>query len=104
MAELITHPPAMRKAQDEIRAAFSDASHVTEDHMDRLPYLKVVLKETLRLHPSNPLLLPRQPPADAQILGYIIPAHTRVIINGWAIGRDPETWGRMRKSSCQRDS
>uniref|UniRef100_A0A0D9UYJ6 Cytochrome P450 n=1 Tax=Leersia perrieri TaxID=77586 RepID=A0A0D9UYJ6_9ORYZ len=93
MAELITHPHAMRRAQEEIRSVVGDAGHVTQDHMDKLPYLKAVFKETLRLHPPIPLLLPREPPADAEILGYKIRAHTRVIINGWAIGHDTVTWG-----------
>ena len=34
MAELITHPRAMRKLQDEIRAAVGGAAHVTEDHVE----------------------------------------------------------------------
>uniref|UniRef100_A0A0E0JFW2 Cytochrome P450 n=1 Tax=Oryza punctata TaxID=4537 RepID=A0A0E0JFW2_ORYPU len=93
MAELITHQDAMRKAQDEIRAVAGVAGRVTEDQMDKLPYLKAVIKETLRLHPPNPLLVPHEPPADAEIQGYTVPAHTRVLINAWTIGRDPTTWG-----------
>uniref|UniRef100_A0A0E0FIX7 Cytochrome P450 n=1 Tax=Oryza nivara TaxID=4536 RepID=A0A0E0FIX7_ORYNI len=30
-----------------------------------------------------------------RILGYTIPAHTRVVINAWAIGRDPAAWGQQ---------
>uniref|UniRef100_A0A0D3ELB4 Cytochrome P450 n=1 Tax=Oryza barthii TaxID=65489 RepID=A0A0D3ELB4_9ORYZ len=92
---LINHPRAMRKAQNEIRAVVSNTSHVTKDHVDKLPYLKAVFKETLRLHPPLPLLIPREPPANAQILGYTIPAHTWVVINAWAIGRDPSAWGQQ---------
>uniref|UniRef100_A0A0D9Y5I8 Cytochrome P450 n=1 Tax=Oryza glumipatula TaxID=40148 RepID=A0A0D9Y5I8_9ORYZ len=93
MAELITHRNAMHKVQDEIRAVVGVTGCVTEDHIDRLPYLKAVLKETLRLHPPNPLLVPHVPLADTEILGYTIPTHTRVLINAWTIGRDPATWG-----------
>ncbi|XP_037437727.1 cytochrome P450 71A1-like [Triticum dicoccoides] len=94
MAELIAHPHAMRKLQDEIRAAVGGADHVTEDHVDKVGYLKAVVKETLRLHPPVPLLVPREPPADAEILGHHVPARTQVVINSWAIGRDPATWER----------
>uniref|UniRef100_J3KXX1 Cytochrome P450 71A1 n=1 Tax=Oryza brachyantha TaxID=4533 RepID=J3KXX1_ORYBR len=94
MAELLTHPSAMRRAQEELRAVVGVPSRVTEDHMDRLPYLKAVLKETLRLHPPIPLLVPREPPADAELQGYGIPARTRVVINAFAIGRDPAAWGQ----------
>ncbi|KAL6627001.1 hypothetical protein ACP70R_030727 [Stipagrostis hirtigluma subsp. patula] len=93
MAELVTHPRAMRKLQDEIRAAVGPtAGAVTEDRLDGLPYLKAVVKETLRLHVPIPLLVPREPLADAEILGYHVPARTRVVINAWAIARDPATW------------
>jgi cytochrome P450 len=94
IAELVTHPSSMRKLQDEIRAAVGVAEHVvvTEDHLDKLSYLKAVVKETLRLHPPIPLLVPREPPNDAEILGHHVPAGTRVVINAWAIGRDPASW------------
>nr|CAB3475666.1 unnamed protein product [Digitaria exilis] len=88
MAELVTHPRAMRRLQDEVRAA----AIVDEDHIADLPYLKAVVKETLRLHAPIPLLVPREPPADAEIMGYHVPARTRVVINAWAIGRDPAAW------------
>ncbi|KAM0894232.1 hypothetical protein ACQ4PT_024631 [Festuca glaucescens] len=103
IAELIAHPSSMRKLQDDIRAVVGDSSLpsasslVTEDQLDRLSYLKAVVKETLRLHPPIPLLVPREPPNDAEILGYHVPARTRVVINAWAIGRDPASWDRAEE-------
>ncbi|KAM0913595.1 hypothetical protein ACQ4PT_012033 [Festuca glaucescens] len=98
IAELIAHPDSMRKLQDEIRVVVGVAERVvTEDHLDKLLYLKAVVKETLRLHPPIPLLVPREPPSDAEILGYHVPARTRVVINAWAIGRDPATWDRAEE-------
>ncbi|CAM0914186.1 unnamed protein product [Alopecurus aequalis] len=93
MAELINSPEKMRKLQDEIRAAVGAGGNVTEDHLPDLPYLKAVVKETLRLHPPTPLLLPRETLEDTELLGYHIPAGTRVLVHAWAIGRDPATWG-----------
>jgi len=92
MAELVTHPRAMRRAQDEVRAAAAGSTGVKEDHVAQLDYLKAVVKETLRLHAPVPLLVPREPPADAEILGYHVPPRTRVLVNAWAISRDPATW------------
>jgi cytochrome P450 len=99
MAELITHPRAMRRAQDEVRAAAagSTGGGVNEDHVAQLDYLKAVVKETLRLHAPVPLLVPREPAADAEILGFHVPARTRVLVNAWAIGRDPATWERAEE-------
>ncbi|PUZ58793.1 hypothetical protein GQ55_5G536500 [Panicum hallii var. hallii] len=92
MAELVTHPRAMRKLQDEIRAA-AGSTGVDEGHVAQLHYLKAVVKETLRLHAPIPLLVAREPPADAEVLGYHVPARTRVVVNAWAVGRDPAAWG-----------
>lgn len=97
MAELISHPPDMRKLQDEIRAAVGGADFVTEEHLDKVRYLKAVIKEAFRLHPPLPLLVPREPSADAEILGHHVPAGTQVVINAWAIGRDPATWERAEE-------
>ncbi|XP_048572722.1 (+)-menthofuran synthase-like [Triticum urartu] len=95
MAELINHPHEMRKLQAEVRAAVSPGAGavVTEAHLPHLPYLKAVINETLRLHPPSPLLLPRETLEDTRLLGHDVPAGTRVLINAWAIGRDPATWG-----------
>ncbi|CAL4928229.1 unnamed protein product [Urochloa decumbens] len=97
MAELVTHPVAMRRLQDEIRDAVGSSpggsGSVSEDHLSKLPYLKAVTRETLRLHVPAPLLVPRETVRDTQLLGYHVPARTRVLINAWAINRDPAAWG-----------
>ncbi|CAL4966151.1 unnamed protein product [Urochloa decumbens] len=94
MAELINHPHEMRKVQDEIRAAVGDVDCVTEDDLPELLYLKCVIKETFRLRTPLPLLLPRETMEDTELLGYHVPARSRVIVNAWAIARDPAAWER----------
>ncbi|CAN1275747.1 Cytochrome P450 76A2 [Linum perenne] len=65
---------------------------VEESDIDELPFLQAIVKETFRLHPPLPLLVPRRVEEDALFMGYHVPKGTQVLVNAWAIGRDPEAW------------
>ncbi|ONK81574.1 uncharacterized protein A4U43_C01F30700 [Asparagus officinalis] len=94
VAELIKNPDVMKRVQEEVRGITLCRGEITEESIDRMKYLKAVIKETLRLHPPGPLLLPRETMEEVELQGYHIPAGTRVIVNAWAIGRDPRSWDK----------
>ncbi|VVB01931.1 unnamed protein product [Arabis nemorensis] len=94
MTELIRHPACMKKLQDEVRSSTKPhTSYIKEEEVENMKYLKAVIKEVLRLHPSLPMLIPRLLSEDVKLKGYHIAAGTEVIINAWAIQRDPAIWG-----------
>ncbi|KAK2976250.1 hypothetical protein RJ640_021961, partial [Escallonia rubra] len=97
MTELVRNPPVMKKAQEEVRQLIGDGANVEEDDLEKLPYLKAVLKETMRLHPAGPLLVPRETTQSCVINGYEIQPKTLVFVNAWAIGKDPEAWENPEK-------
>ncbi|XP_065874556.1 cytochrome P450 736A117-like [Euphorbia lathyris] len=97
MAELLRHPDVMKKLQNEIREMAKSKSEITEDDLHKLPYLKAVIKEALRLHPPLPLLVLRVATQDVKVQGFNIAVGTQVIINAYAIGRDPALWDRAEE-------
>ncbi|CAA7050733.1 unnamed protein product [Microthlaspi erraticum] len=92
LSELLRNPEKLTKVQDEINQVIGQNGVVQESDISRLPYLQAVVKETFRLHPAAPLLLPRKSETDVEILGYLVPKDTQVLVNVWAIGRDPSVW------------
>ncbi|KAK9069898.1 hypothetical protein SSX86_010294 [Deinandra increscens subsp. villosa] len=92
LSELIRNPQAMTKLQQEVREIANGKPKITEDDLDHMPYLKAVVKETFRMHMPLPLLVPRESTQDVKLMGYDIASGTQVLINAWAVGRDPSVW------------
>ncbi|KAM3682323.1 hypothetical protein ACJW31_12G064600 [Castanea mollissima] len=80
MAELMRNQDVLHKLRDELKREIG-TEMVKESHLAHLPYLEACVKETLRLYPPGPLLLP--------LMGYTIPKDSKILVNMWAIGRDP---------------
>ncbi|GJN24717.1 hypothetical protein PR202_gb12472 [Eleusine coracana subsp. coracana] len=92
----------MAKACAELRRVIGERRNIEESEIGQLPYLQAVVKETFRLHPPAPLLLPRRAEKTTEIMGYTIPNGSRVLINIWAIGRDANIWPEPEKFTPER--
>ncbi len=97
MSELMRNPRIMEKAQAEVRAVFGKKGKVDEAGLEELTYVKSVIKEDLRVHIPLPLLIPRESTEKCELGGFNLPPKTRVIINGWSTGRDPNYWKEPEK-------
>ncbi|KAJ9177668.1 hypothetical protein P3X46_012860 [Hevea brasiliensis] len=97
LSELIIHPRVMKKVQKELEEKVGKERMVEESDLESLEYLEMVIKETFRLHPVAPLLLPHEATEDTIIEGFLIPKKSHIIINAWAIGRDPNAWSDAEK-------
>ncbi|MBA0744571.1 hypothetical protein Gogos_007186 [Gossypium gossypioides] len=92
MTELLRHPNKLRKVIEELDAIIGDQNVVEESNLPRLLYLDAVVKETFRIHPPVPLLVPHMPSETTVIAGYTIPKNSCIFFNVWAIQRDAEFW------------
>ncbi|KAK3126533.1 hypothetical protein QOZ80_7AG0558020 [Eleusine coracana subsp. coracana] len=102
MVELLQNPLSMAKACAELGRVIGERRNIEESEIDQLPYLQAVVKETFRLHPPAPLLLPRRAEKTTEIMGYTIPNGSRVLINIWAMGRDANIWPEPEKFTPER--
>nr|XP_045086840.1 geraniol 8-hydroxylase-like [Aegilops tauschii subsp. strangulata] len=102
MTELLQNQSSMTKICDELAQVIDARKKIEEADIARLPYLQAVIKETLRLHPPAPPLLPRQAKVMVKIEGYTIPMGSRLFINIWAIGRDKDVWTEPEKFMPER--
>ncbi|XP_015698341.2 cytochrome P450 81Q32-like [Oryza brachyantha] len=92
MAQLLTHPEAMKKARAEIDANVGTARLVEEADMASLPYLQCVIKETLRLRPVGPVIPAHEAMEDCTVAGFRVRRGTMILVNAWAIHRDSDVW------------
>ncbi|XP_061983088.1 cytochrome P450 726A27-like [Populus nigra] len=97
MSELMKNPRVMKKAEKEVRQVFNDLGTIPDEtSLHDLKFLKLIIKETLRLHPPVPLI-PRECRKRCDVNGYDIHVKSKVLINAWAIGRDPNCWNEPER-------
>jgi len=87
--ELLKHPEVMKKVQDELDNVVGHQRIVDEKDVPRLKYLQDIVKETFRLHPPVPTLIPHENLEFCEVGGYHVSAKSMILVNVWAIHRDP---------------
>ncbi|KAG7034317.1 Cytochrome P450 81E8, partial [Cucurbita argyrosperma subsp. argyrosperma] len=92
LCHLLNNPEVLKKARDEIDTQIGQERLVEEPDVSKLPYLQGIISETLRLTPAAPMLLPHYAANDCTIHGYDVPRDTMLLVNAWAIHRDPIEW------------
>ncbi|GLJ44442.1 hypothetical protein SUGI_0932270 [Cryptomeria japonica] len=97
MAEVIKQPRIQRKIQEELDRVVGRERMVEESDLGELQYLRCVVRETFRMHPAGPFLIPHQSVMDTTLGGFHIPANTRVFINTYGLGRNTKIWERVEE-------
>lgn len=92
MSNLLNHPESLNKVKNELDTKIGEDRILDEEDISNLPYLQNVISETLRLYPAAPLLAPHLSSQNCCLGGYNIPADTILMVNAWAVQRDPKVW------------
>jgi cytochrome P450 len=92
LAELVANKDQLRLVEEELDRVVGHGGEVEISDLANMPYLSAVVKETMRLHPVAPLLIPHRATQSCEVGGYGVVQGTQVMVNVWAIGRDPSVW------------
>ncbi|ESQ46242.1 hypothetical protein EUTSA_v10000659mg, partial [Eutrema salsugineum] len=92
MLNLLNHPEVLRKTRTEIDTKIGFDRFIDEQDIKNLPYLQGIVLETLRLHPVAPTLVPHMTSDDCILAGYDVPCRSMLLVNVWAMHRDPSLW------------
>ncbi|XP_021706624.1 cytochrome P450 4d1 isoform X1 [Aedes aegypti] len=90
LLNLAKHPAIQQKVYDEIESVIGNdlQKPIELSDLHDLSYLEMVIKETLRLYPSVPLI-GRRCVEETTIEGKTIPAGANIIVGVFFMGRDP---------------
>ncbi|XP_074270533.1 cytochrome P450 76AD1-like [Silene latifolia] len=93
MTELLRNPEKLAKAQNELdQVVGKNNGPIQESDISKLPYIQAVVKETMRLHPPGPFLIPHKADKDVELCDFIVPKNAQIWVNIWSIGRDSNVW------------
>ena len=98
--ELAKNPHIQDKLRGEVEKAFSD-EELTWEKLEKLQFLKNVVKESLRLHPPADVT-GRISLSDVEIGGYFVPRGTKIILPIDAVQRSSHYWSNPEIFDPQR--
>ncbi|KAI1506410.1 cytochrome P450 [Biscogniauxia marginata] len=91
-------PGVLQKMQDELDRAIPNSDTKVPDYevVRNLPYLEAVINETLRIHSTSGIGLPREIPPESkgiELLGHYFPPGTVMSVPTYTIHHSKEIWG-----------
>ncbi|KAI0493782.1 hypothetical protein KFK09_023907 [Dendrobium nobile] len=94
MAELVKNQCVQSKIWMEIQSLMEsdDVEIIEEEDLQRMPYLKALLMESLRRHPPGHFVLPHSVTEDVTLGGFLIPKGTEVNFAVADVNWDRRNW------------
>ncbi|XP_048856431.1 25-hydroxyvitamin D-1 alpha hydroxylase, mitochondrial [Brienomyrus brachyistius] len=90
--ELSRHPDVQDALRDEVLAVLGERRIPSAADVSRMPLMKAVVKEVLRLYPVIPGNARVIAERDIEVGGYLIPRNTLITLCQYATSRDPQTF------------
>ncbi|KAJ8747398.1 hypothetical protein K2173_014433 [Erythroxylum novogranatense] len=96
MSLLLNNPEAMQKTVADIEAVVGLRRLMDETTLPKLDYLQNVIKETFRLYPAAPLLVPHESSDDCNVGDFHVPKGTMLLVNA----EDPQESELLGRRIC----
>lgn len=91
---MLAYPETQARAQAELDEVVGRSRPPTFADYSHLPYIRAMVKETLRWRPADPIGMAHQSIEDDWYEGMFIPKGTVCIANVWQLNRDPDIYGK----------
>ena len=91
MARIINNPKVIERLREEMDSVVGKSRLIQETDLPNLPYLQAIVKEGLRMYPPVPLF-GRRLQEGCKMGGFYVAEKTTLVVNGYAIMRDPHYW------------
>ncbi|KAJ4720961.1 Cytochrome P450 [Melia azedarach] len=93
MANLVKYPAIQEKLFAEIKGVMGDAEReVKEEYLQKMPYLKAVILESLRRHPPVYFVAPHAVTEGIVFGGFLFPKNASINFGLAEIGLDSKLW------------
>lgn len=99
---LAEHPELAARARDEVDAVLEGGRHPQYEDIANLHYLGQFIKETMRLYPVAPAMFMRRAIEDVQIGEWSLPKGSLVVMQNYAVHRDPRWFPEPEKFDPER--
>ncbi|KAL6992742.1 hypothetical protein U1Q18_010857 [Sarracenia purpurea var. burkii] len=92
LLHLVQNQEMQEKLYKEISSCVGKNGTVTEEDVEKMPYLSAVVKETFRRHPPSHFVLSHAATEETNLGGYSIPADASVEFYTAWVTEDPSLW------------
>jgi len=98
---LADQPTVLARVRKEIKDVIGNSLDIANAHVNKLPYLTAIIRETLRMY-SPVAKVARSVDCDTELMGEFLPAGTNVDVCMSAIHMDPAYWPEPEKFDPER--
>ncbi|XP_058537031.1 cytochrome P450 4A4-like isoform X3 [Ochotona princeps] len=89
---LATHPEHQQRCREEIQSILGDGASLSWDHLDKMPYTTMCIKEALRIYPPVPSITRKLSKPVTFPDGRSLPKGIVLLLSIYGLHHNPQVW------------